>query len=85
MLQKVKCPILTLIGEKDLQVPPKENLAEIEKALKQVPFEKNKPSCIIAHTVKGKGVSFMENKLLWHYRVPDGEEYKAAMRELGVS
>jgi transketolase len=38
---------------------------------------------IIADTVKGKGVSFMENSLLWHYRCPDPREFEAAMRELG--
>ena len=41
-----------------------------------------KPKVIIAHTIKGKGVSFMENKVLWHYRCPRGEEYEAALREL---
>ncbi len=41
-----------------------------------------KPSMIIAVTVKGKGVSFMENDILWHYRTPQGEEYEAALREL---
>ncbi len=41
-----------------------------------------KPSVILAHTVKGKGVSFMENQILWHYRTPQGEEYEAALREL---
>ncbi len=40
------------------------------------------PSVIIAKTVKGKGVSFMENDILWHYRTPQGEEYEAALREL---
>lgn len=44
----------------------------------------NRPTCIIADTVKGRGVSFMENQVLWHYRAPQGEEYVAAMRELGV-
>ena len=38
-----------------------------------------KPSVILAHTVKGKGVSFMENDILWHYRTPQGEEYEAAL------
>jgi transketolase len=36
----------------------------------------------VAHTVKGKGVSFMENDLLWHYRCPRGEEFDNAMAEL---
>ena len=40
------------------------------------------PTVIIAKTVKGKGVSFMENNILWHYRTPQGEEYEAALREL---
>jgi transketolase len=44
----------------------------------------NQPTCIIADTVKGRGVSFMENEVLWHYRAPQGDEYVAAMRELGV-
>jgi len=41
-----------------------------------------KPTVILAHTVKGKGVSFMENNILWHYRSPQGEEYEAALKEL---
>ena len=41
-----------------------------------------KPLCIIANTTKGKGVSFMEDNILWHYRSPQGEEYNAAMQEL---
>lgn len=53
-------------------------------ALNDVPFQKGKPSCLIAHTVKGKGVSFMEDQLLWHYRNPQGEEYENAMAELEV-
>jgi len=44
----------------------------------------NRPTCIVADTVKGRGVSFMENQILWHYRAPKGDEYVAAMHELGV-
>ena len=43
---------------------------------------KNKPNCIICHTVKGKGVSFMEDNNLWHYRSPQGKEYLEAKKEL---
>ena len=43
---------------------------------------KDKPKCIVADTVKGKGVSFMENNILWHYRSPQDEEYDAALAEL---
>jgi len=60
------------------------DILEIEDALTHVPFEAGRPSCVIAHTVKGKGVSFMEDKLLWHYRSPQGEEYEAALAELGA-
>ena len=43
---------------------------------------KDLPRCVICHTTKGKGVSFMENSVLWHYRTPQGEEYEAAVQEL---
>ena len=42
-----------------------------------------RPTVVIANTVKGKGVSFMENSILWHYRDPQGEFYENAIRELG--
>ena len=42
----------------------------------------NKPKCIIAHTIKGKGVSFMENDVVWHYRTPRDEEFEAALEEI---
>lgn len=42
------------------------------------------PRVVIAHTTKGKGISFMENSVLWHYRSPQGDEYAAARAELDV-
>ncbi len=42
----------------------------------------NKPTALICRTVKGRGVSFMENNNLWHYRCPKGPEYETAVREL---
>jgi transketolase len=54
----------------------------ITETLMRVPFTNGKPNIVIAHTVKGKGVSFMENDLLWHYRTPDKEEYDLALKEL---
>jgi len=53
-------------------------------ALDVDPAAGGRPTCVIAHTVKGKGVSFMENSVLWHYRSPQGEEYQRAMAELGI-
>ena len=47
-----------------------------------LPFEKGKPSLVIAHTIKGKGVSYMENELKWHHGVPDKEQYDLAIQEL---
>lgn len=57
---------------------------QIEGALLDVPFEPKRPSCIIAHTIKGKGVSFMEGQLAWHYKPPDDEQLRKALDELGV-
>ena len=45
-------------------------------------LSQDQPNLIVLHTVKGKGVSFMENSLLWHYRAPDDNEYKLATEEL---
>ncbi len=59
------------------------DIAEILATQQAVPFEAGKPSCVIAHTVKGKGVSFMEDKVLWHYRCPDDDEMRQALEELG--
>lgn len=58
------------------------DMGEVIGALTAVPFTAGKPSCVIAHTLKGKGVSFMEDRLLWHYRNPSVEEYRAAVAEL---
>jgi transketolase len=52
-------------------------------ALSQPGSALDAPLCIIAHTIKGAGVPFMENQVLWHYRVPRGAEYDAALDALG--
>jgi transketolase len=58
------------------------------QALKEIfaalPFENGKPSLIIAHTLKGKGVSFMENSIKWHHGVPDENQYQEAIAELNT-
>ena len=58
------------------------DFAEIEQAIDTFKKEKDKPTVIIANTIKGKGVSFMEGKLLWHYHNPDAQELAAAKEEL---
>jgi len=58
------------------------NILEIMQAFAKAKTIKNKPTCIIAETVKGKGVSFMENKAEWHGKAPNEEQYNLAMEEL---
>ncbi len=60
------------------------NYEQIEKALLKAKKYKGKPNCIIANTVKGKGVSFMENKVKWHYKSPNDKEYAVAIKELEI-
>lgn len=58
------------------------SIPELRRVLNDVPRETGKPTLIIADTVKGKGVSFMENVLKWHHGVPDDAQYQAAVKEL---
>ena len=55
---------------------------QIDAAFKEAKATKGMPTAIIAHTVKGKGVSFMENQVGWHGTAPNDEQYAAAMEEL---
>jgi len=61
------------------------NIENIITALGRIPFVKGKPSLVIAHTVLGKGVSFMEDDLLWHYQIPSDEQVKQALAQLKLS
>jgi transketolase len=58
------------------------DVEQISRELGSVPFEAGKPSCVIAHTVKGKGVSFMENNAVWHHKIPDRKDLMLALTEL---
>ena len=58
------------------------NLEEIKSAFEVARNIKNKPVCIIANTIKGKGVSYMENKPEWHGKAPNEEEYKKAVEDI---
>lgn len=58
------------------------NIHELRKVLNEAPKVKDKPTLIIANTIKGKGVSFIENVSKWHHRVPSEEEYDKAVTEL---
>jgi transketolase len=59
------------------------DLPALVKLLSNVPNESGKPVAIIAHTVKGRGVSFMEDDNNWHYRIPNDDEWVQAQNELG--
>lgn len=58
------------------------DVAEISAKLAEAAGFRGKPCVIIAHTIKGYGVSFMENRAEWHHKVPDREQYETAMAEL---
>jgi transketolase len=60
------------------------DMAALFNALQQHPADNCKPTAIIAHTVKGKGVSFMEDDNNWHYRIPTADEVVKSKQELGV-
>jgi len=60
------------------------NLNEIEQAFKDIP-DNDKPKMIISHTIKGHGVSFMEEVPIWHFRMPNEEELEIVKKELGIS
>ncbi len=56
---------------------------QIGGCLSQVPFEKGRPSLLLAHTIKGKGVPFMEDRLEWHYKSPNAQQLDEALEAVG--
>ena len=58
------------------------DMKSVVTALDRLPFERGKPSLILAHTVKGKGVSFAENQAKWHHGIPNEVQYREAMAAL---
>ena len=58
------------------------NFDDIQKAIDGAKMSTDKPTLILANTIKGKGVSFMENQVSWHGKAPNEEEYNNAIREL---
>jgi len=58
------------------------NHNSLRDAFDNIPFTKNKPSCLITHTTKGKGVDYMENELAWHYRAPNSELLARALSQI---
>ena len=58
------------------------NISSLMEILQKTPTEKNKPHVIIANTIKGAGISFIENQIAWHHKVPSEIEYDMAIKEL---
>ncbi|MCA9912848.1 MAG: transketolase [Anaerolineae bacterium] len=61
------------------------DVAALAKLLDSLPFEAGKPNLVLANTVKGKGISFMENVKSWHHKVPSEEQLAAAFNELDAA
>ena len=61
------------------------DIPALVELFERLPLQPGKPNLILAHTVKGKGVSFIENSHKWHHRVPTDEEYAAALHELDAA
>jgi transketolase len=61
------------------------DVGDLVRTLEAAPFEAGRPSLILAHTVKGKGVSFIENAVAWHHKVPTDEEMARALAELDAA
>lgn len=58
------------------------NHYNLVQTFQNLPFNAHKPSAIIAHTIKGKGVDFMEGQLLWHYKSPSKEQFEEALKQI---
>ena len=71
----------TAFGFHVIEVVDGNDLRQVLDALHQ-PAEKDVPTCILCHTVKGKGVSFMENQVGWHGKAPNAEQRDQALKEL---
>lgn len=71
----------TSVGLQVVEVADGNNIEEVIRALEQKTVP-GRPKCILAHTVKGKGVSFMENQVGWHGKAPSAEDLAAALKEL---
>lgn len=61
------------------------SIPDLLSILSQVPFEPGKPNLLLAHIVKGKGISFIENRAGWHHHVPSDSEFDVVMSELAAA
>jgi transketolase len=61
------------------------DVGALVRMLSRLPDGTGKPVAIVAHTIKGRGVSFMQDDNNWHYRIPNADELARALRELEVA
>jgi transketolase len=61
------------------------SIKDLINIFSQIPFESGKPNLILANTIKGKGISFIENQVSWHHHVPTDAEYAIAIQELDTA
>lgn len=61
------------------------DINQMEQVFSSLPLEKDKPTLIVAHTIKGKGISFMEDVAIWHYRNPSVDQLRIACKDLGLN
>ena len=69
-------------ADKFAAIPWVHDLNALKQVFRDLPFTKGKPGLVIAHTIKGKGISYMENMVKWHHGVPDEKQYQDALTEL---
>ena len=73
---------VTAFGWNVISLQDGNDLDEVDAAFEQAKTVKDRPTCIIANTVKGKGSPVMENKAGWHHKVPSAEQYQEIMKDL---
>ena len=66
----------------EVRVVDGHDITALTEVLGTLPFTSSKPSVVIARTIKGKGISFMENNPKWHHGVPNKKQYEQAQQEL---
>ena len=77
----ISTPNFAAFGFHVIEVKDGNDIRQVLDALNQ-PAVEGKPTCIICHTVKGKGISFMENQVGWHGKAPNNEQREQALKEL---
>ncbi|GAA4663182.1 hypothetical protein GCM10023262_09290 [Bartonella pachyuromydis] len=61
-----------------------QDMIQLKTSLRSPPFHKNKPTAIIMNTIKGSGISIMENDIIWNHKVPTDEKYNLAVEEIEI-